>query len=234
MTDTFERTQLDGKDRGQLSEIAAALGVKAVSRMRKADLVDAIVAATAGSGSANGSSAPPAAPIASSGSFAPETARPRRIRSTVSGGDDLASLAEEQNTLAGASEPVDEMAMIRRRPAASPDQGNDNGNGNGAVSSAPTSTERVEPDAHSRSLAPAVDDDYSTSGDDAHGDDAGDDASGDGGHSSQQSQSRDDDGQGNRSRRRRRRGRDRDRPGVAGATPSAPSRARCAKTSAAT
>ena len=57
MTDTFERTQLDGKDRGQLSEIAAALGVKAVSRMRKADLVDAIVAATAGSGSANGSSA---------------------------------------------------------------------------------------------------------------------------------------------------------------------------------
>ena len=27
MTDTFERTQLDGKDRGQLSEIASALGV---------------------------------------------------------------------------------------------------------------------------------------------------------------------------------------------------------------
>ena len=26
MTDTFDRTQLDGKDRGQLSEIAAALG----------------------------------------------------------------------------------------------------------------------------------------------------------------------------------------------------------------
>ena len=48
MTDTFDRTQLDGKDRGQLSEIAAALGVKAVSRMRKAELVDAIVSATAG------------------------------------------------------------------------------------------------------------------------------------------------------------------------------------------
>src|ERR1700722_1694615 len=48
MTDTFERTQLDGKDRGQLSEIASALGVKAVSRLRKAELVEAIVAATSG------------------------------------------------------------------------------------------------------------------------------------------------------------------------------------------
>ena len=50
MTDTFDRTQLDGKDREQLSEIAAALGVKSISRMRKADLVDAIVSATAGAG----------------------------------------------------------------------------------------------------------------------------------------------------------------------------------------
>ena len=55
MTDTFDRTQLDGKDRGQLSEIAAALGVKAVSRMRKADLVEAIVSATAGSSAKSGS-----------------------------------------------------------------------------------------------------------------------------------------------------------------------------------
>ena len=45
MSDTFDRSQLDGKDREQLSEIASALGVKAISRMRKADLVDAIVAA---------------------------------------------------------------------------------------------------------------------------------------------------------------------------------------------
>src|SRR5580704_452968 len=104
MTDTFERTQLDGKDRGQLSEIASALGVKAVSRMRKADLVDAIVAATAGS---NGSPAP----------------KPRKIRSSVSTGDDLASLADEQNAL-DAAEPVDDMALIRRRPGPSTDNGN--------------------------------------------------------------------------------------------------------------
>jgi transcription termination factor Rho len=78
MTDTFDRTQLDGKDRDQLSEIASALGVKAISRMRKADLVEAIVAATAGSSGgpgANGSTA--------SGSEAP----PRKIRSSASGDD---------------------------------------------------------------------------------------------------------------------------------------------------
>ena len=98
MTDTFDRSQLDGKDREQLSEIASALGVKAISRMRKADLVDAIVSATAG---ANGSGGAGAA------------ARPRKIRSTSSGGDDLASLAAEEDALATGSEP-------RRRHDADP------------------------------------------------------------------------------------------------------------------
>src|SRR5437868_6999921 len=104
MTDTFDRTQLDGKDREQLSEIASALGVKAISRMRKADLVEAIVSATSGS---NGSSA------------TTSEARPRKIRSTVSGGDDLASLAAEEDALATADEPVDEMSLIRPRRSSS-------------------------------------------------------------------------------------------------------------------
>ena len=85
MTDTFDRTQLDGKDREQLSEIASALGVKAISRMRKADLVDAIVVRDR-RGCATGRAA------ASSG----RPSRPRKIRSTASGGDDLASLADEE------------------------------------------------------------------------------------------------------------------------------------------
>ncbi len=176
MTDTFERTQLDGKDRGQLSEIASALGVKAVSRMRKADLVDAIVAATAGS---NGS----------------EASKPRKIRSTVPAGDDLASLADEQNALAAADEPVDEMALIRRRPGGSPD------NGNG---SAPSPSTSAPPTTSGPVGAPQTDDEDLTVGDDR--------SSNGGGPSSQPLQSRDDDGQGNRTRRRRRRGRDRDRP----------------------
>src|SRR6267154_1774116 len=108
MTDTFDRTQLDGKDREQLSEIASALGVKAISRMRKADLVEAIVSATSGS---NGST--------SAGSNRETESRPRKIRSTVSGGDDLASLAAEEDTLATGSEPVDEMTLIRPRRSSS-------------------------------------------------------------------------------------------------------------------
>ena len=83
MSDTFDRSQLDGKDREQLSEIAGALGVKAISRMRKADLVDAIIAA------------------AQSGNGAPAAAKPRRIRSTAPAKDDLASLADEENALGG-------------------------------------------------------------------------------------------------------------------------------------
>ena len=48
MSETFDRSQLDGKDREQLTEIASALGVKSVSRMRKADLVEAIIGAAVG------------------------------------------------------------------------------------------------------------------------------------------------------------------------------------------
>src|SRR6185436_8199707 len=115
MSDTFDRSQLDGKDREQLSEIASALGVKAISRMRKADLVEAIVSATSG---ANGSSAASSSP------------RPRKIRSTVSGGDDLASLAAEEDALATGSEPVDEMTLIRPRRSS----------GNGSVEARDAST----------------------------------------------------------------------------------------------
>ena len=87
MSDTFDRSQLDGKDREQLSEIASALGVKSISRMRKADLVDAIVSAT---GPATADRAR-ARHVASSG---PARSARRRRR-----GDDLASLAAEEDAL---------------------------------------------------------------------------------------------------------------------------------------
>ncbi len=125
MTDTFDRTQLDGKDRGQLSEIAAALGVKAVSRMRKAELVDAIVsAAQSGSPSSNGG----------------ESSRPRKIRSTVTGGGDLAALAEEENALAADDAPNDDMVI--RRPSASTGGGTAPA---GTNSSAPAAATTVAP-----------------------------------------------------------------------------------------
>ena len=171
MTDTFDRTQLDGKDRGQLSEIAAALGVKSVSRMRKAELVDAIVSAAKGSAGAGGTN----------GS---EPARPRKIRSTASGGDDLAALAAEEDSLVSSDTPADDMVV--RRPS--------------------TASTATKPAAPATAPGRARDTDDSTG--DSH-DDSRDDSTDDGGPSAQQG--RDDDGQGNR-RRRRRRGRDRDRP----------------------
>jgi transcription termination factor Rho len=128
MSDTFDRSQLDGKDREQLSEIASALGVKSISRLRKADLVDAIVTATAGT---NGSGSP----------------KPRKVRSTASAqSDDLGSLADEQNALGASQSVADEMALIRprRRPASSngePASSNgegDNGSSSGSMTTAST------------------------------------------------------------------------------------------------
>jgi transcription termination factor Rho len=189
MTDTFDRTQLDGKDRGQLSEIASALGVKAVSRMRKAELVDAIVSAAKGGGDGAGTNGGAAA------------SRPRKIRSTASGGDDLAALADEENALAADDGPRDDM-VIRRRPAATT-------GGDSSPTAAPAASS-----ATSSSGAPvatiAPDTEISHSDDQSRDDHGRDDqARDDSGGSAQPL--RDDDGQGNR-RRRRRRGRDRDRP----------------------
>src|SRR4029079_16011959 len=56
----IERSMLTGKDREQLHTIASAMGVKAATRMRKADLIDAILAATAGASASNGQSETPA------------------------------------------------------------------------------------------------------------------------------------------------------------------------------
>jgi transcription termination factor Rho len=179
MTDTFDRTQLDGKDRGQLSEIASALGVKAVSRMRKAELVDAIVSAAKGGGDGAGTNGA-------------EASRPRKIRSTASGGDDLAALADEENALAADDGPRDDM-VIRRRPA--PTTGGDS-----SPAAAPAASSSGAPVA---TIAP---DTETSRGDDHSRDDQARDESG-----GSAQPLRDDDGQGNR-RRRRRRGRDRDRP----------------------
>jgi transcription termination factor Rho len=199
MSETFDRSQLDGKDREQLSEIASALGVKAVSRMRKADLVEAIVTAATGSNGAERSS-------------------PRKIRSTqASGGDDLASIAEEENALATGADSVDEMALIRpQRRATTGNPGSGNGsdsdsssNGSGTVSSPhETRTTATETETETEIGTEA---DAATGRDAPPDHDVNDTDTGsvDRAHPGQQ-QWRDDDGSGNK-RRRRRRGRDRER-----------------------
>ena len=60
----LERSMLDGKDREQLHAIAGAMGIKGVTRLKKADLVDAILGAAGGNGSSNGDESNGTAPKA--------------------------------------------------------------------------------------------------------------------------------------------------------------------------
>jgi transcription termination factor Rho len=107
--ETFERGALDGKDREQLQAIAGALGLKAVSRLKKAELVDAILGAT--NGSSNGDQS-------KDGPSKDGQARPRKIRSTASARSDLDALAEEEAAIAAtASGSEPEIIPVRpRRP----------------------------------------------------------------------------------------------------------------------
>jgi transcription termination factor Rho len=197
MTDTFDRSQLDGKDREQLSEIASALGVKSISRMRKADLVEAIVSA-AGSNGGTKEAASKAAP------------KTRTVRSTKAGGDDLASLAEEENALATEDEPADEMSLIRPRRRTTT---------NGATNGEAAATENATPTAPAAAPAtealPAVAGDTASSAEPAEARDrqGGGQQQNRGGDRQQQWN---DDDQGNRRSRRRRRGRDRGEGGPGG------------------
>src|SRR3954470_15721824 len=65
-TEALERSVLEGKDREQLLAIAAALGVKATSRAKKADIIAKILEQTGGPSAAE-SPAPARAPRARNG-----------------------------------------------------------------------------------------------------------------------------------------------------------------------
>ncbi len=126
----IDRSVLAGKDRDELHTIAGAIGVKAATRMRKADLIDAILAA------ANGGEASSSAESAAPAESAPApAAKPRRVRSArasqLAADDDLAALAAEEDSLGGGAAEVEEpMPRPRGRraapaPVAEPDTGDD-------------------------------------------------------------------------------------------------------------
>jgi transcription termination factor Rho len=106
---TFERSALDGKDREQLIAIAGALGLKSLSRMKKADLVEAIAAA---GGSGNGDERPK-----------------RTIRSAKASeldqGDHIATLAAEQDAIASGGDTAADTLPIARRRGANSASGDD-------------------------------------------------------------------------------------------------------------
>ena len=79
----LERSMLDGKDREQLHAIAGAMGIKGVTRLKKADLVDAILGAAGGNGSSNGDDPIANAPKAAKAAKA--TKATRATKATKSG-----------------------------------------------------------------------------------------------------------------------------------------------------
>ena len=146
---TFERTTLGGKDREQLQAIASAVGLKGVSRLKKADLVDAIVGASgdkpkSGGGSRSAAPAPAREPAPAP---APEKKRIRSARASEL--DPISKIAAEEDALAARSGSKDEAAppIVRPRRGQSPSSTSTtptDGSGessNGAAASIAVSTE---------------------------------------------------------------------------------------------
>jgi transcription termination factor Rho len=142
----LDRSVLDGKDREELHQIAGAMGVQAPTRMKKADLIDAILGATDGGRTGAGDS---------SGGGSDGGDRPKRVRSrrTSESDDPIADLAAEEDAIAAAGDGADGVAEPRpasRSDATSPaaaTAGSGTGNGEAdASSSGSTATEtRAEP-----------------------------------------------------------------------------------------
>jgi transcription termination factor Rho len=179
----IDRSVLAGKDREELHTIAGAIGVKAATRMRKADLIDAILDA------ANGGEAAPA-------DEAPKPA-PRRVRSSRASqdaDDSLAALAAEEDALGGddAAEPPTPRPRGRRATPA-PTEKTDEG-----------SPGATDDRADDRDDASSDDSDADHDRDTDHDRDADDDGRGDAIDPEDERQSY---GEGNRRGRRRRRGR---------------------------
>ncbi len=103
----LERSMLDGKDREELHAIAGAMGVKSATRLKKAELIDAIL--TAANGSGEGSSD-------DNGEV-----KPKRVRSKKASEvdvDPVAALAAEEEALAAVDGAEVDVAPRPRRDGA--------------------------------------------------------------------------------------------------------------------
>jgi transcription termination factor Rho len=175
----IERSMLAGKDRDELHTIASAVGVKSATRMRKADLIEAILSA------ANGTDGP--APAAeSNGDDAPKARRAvRSARASQLDADPIAALAAEEDALGADTDDTPPPSPRRARVGT-------------ASTATPASTSSGKPPTSMES-APDAD------GNDAGADAAATD-DGDGGRIDPEDE-RQSYGDGNRRGRRRRRGR---------------------------
>src|SRR5260370_10099645 len=102
-TQELDRSVLDAKDREELHAIAGAMGVKAPTRMRKGELIDAILGAADGGG--NGDQ--PADTSTGDG----DGARPRTVRSARASElarESVAALGAEEEALPSCDETATE------------------------------------------------------------------------------------------------------------------------------
>jgi transcription termination factor Rho len=114
-TTELDRSTLDGKDREQLHAIAGAMGVKAPTRMRKAELIDAILAAATGDPSGNGGD-PEGVAGESSGRRTIRSARASELE-----GASIDALAAEEDALAADDGEVEVAPRpVRREPSEPP------------------------------------------------------------------------------------------------------------------
>ena len=175
---------LDGKDREELHSIASAIGLKGVTRLKKADLVDAILSAAGGAGGdgdgAKAKKAPAAKTAESNGDATPRKAV-RSKRASEIEADSIDALAAEEAAIASSSSDEPEIAPRPRRGATNPST---------ATNTEPTTQ---------------------ASGDGDMGEAKAEGSGDGGGRQFSDDDERASFGEGNRSRRRRRRGRDRDR-----------------------
>ena len=136
MSDTeLDRSVLDTKDREELHQIAGAMGVNAATRMKKADLIDAILGAVDGGGASDGGN------------------RPKRVRSRrASEADDpIAELAAEEEAIAsagGSDDASDQPRPVSRTKSSSAGDGDgDTSGGDSASQSTATSDTKNKPAA---------------------------------------------------------------------------------------
>jgi transcription termination factor Rho len=134
MSDTeLDRSVLDTKDREELHQIAGAMGVSAATRMKKADLIDAILGAADGGGASDGAA------------NSDGDGRPKRVRSRrASEADDpIAELAAEEDAIAaagGSDDESDQPRPVQRTTSSSTGDGDGDPSSGDGASDAPQST----------------------------------------------------------------------------------------------
>jgi transcription termination factor Rho len=126
-TQELDRSMLDGKDREELHAIAGAMGVKAPTRMRKSELIDAILDAAESGGSSAGNGDQPVDASSAAPASTPDVAerRPRTIRSARASElerDPVAALVAEEEALPSGGDAAEEPALAPRPARSAPER----------------------------------------------------------------------------------------------------------------